>query len=294
MAQLFSERGIRFSFVMDEGGAVVVDQLEGFTPLPVAVIGTAEKGYLTLKLKAVGASGHASAPPVESVIGRLGRAVTDLEHNLSPAKMTKAPVDMLSSLGENIAGIKGFLLRHPMFFSGLILKILGKSPLTSGMVRTTVAATMINAGERENVLPNEAEAILNLRILPGDSVEKATSRVQKIVGDDIRVEQVGDAYEPVPDAPVDGVFWEILTKSIKKNWPTAIVSPYLMMAMSDSRHYRDLTNRIYRFLPMELTKKEVAAVHGPNESIQTEKWLKLIDFMKDLFLNLDYRESDDE
>ncbi len=295
VSALFEKQGIRFSFILDEGGAVAIDQLSSFTKRPVALIGCAEKGYLTLKITAKGSSGHASSPPKYSAVGRLSRALAALESSPAPTKLTSVPEGMLKALGADIRGFKGFALRHPRLFLKTILSSLGRDSSTSNMIRTTLALTVLRAGERDNVLPDTAEANVNLRILPGDSVAESIVRVEKIIASavdgEVSVEKVeGSVFEPVPAGPMAGSSWDFIGKQVKNVWPDAVVAPYLMTATTDSRWYRKLSENIYRFIPMEVSGEESRAVHSANESISIVAWEKSINFLEGMLSNLDYQD----
>ena len=163
------------------------------------------------------------------------------------------------------------------------------------MIRTTLAPTVLRAGERDNVLPDIAEAKVNLRILPGDSVAASISRVEKIIASavdgEVTVEKVeGSVFEPVLAGPIAGSSWDFLGKQVKNTWPDAVVAPYLMTATTDSRWYHNLSENIYRFIPMEVSGEESRAVHSANESISIAAWEKSIDFLSGMLGSLDYQE----
>ncbi len=289
IAAEFAGRGIRFAFVLDEGGAVAVDQLTAFTKRPVALVGTAEKGFLTLKITSSGMPGHASAPPKHSAVGRIAQALAALETHPFPKKLTEVPMGMFRALGRTIGGPKGFVLSHPRLFAPIILKALAANSATSGMVRTTTALTIVRGGERDNVLPDTVEAFVNLRILPGESVEGTIKRVRGIVDsavdEGVTVKAVeNEAFEPVPAGKATADHWEMFTSLVGKTWPKAVTAPYLMTATSDSRWYRDVSDAIFRFIPMDVTGDEIAAVHAPNESISTAAWEKAVDFLEGIVL----------
>ncbi|MCG8454293.1 MAG: M20/M25/M40 family metallo-hydrolase [Spirochaetales bacterium] len=284
IAALFAKRGIRFAYALDEGGAVATNQLKSFVSGPVALIGAAEKGYLTLCLRAQGMSGHASAPPKHTAIGRLSTALAALEAHPFPLALSEIPQAMLSALGRAAGGFKGFLLSHPRLFKPLILSQLGARSSMASLVRTTLAMTVVRGGERDNVLPNEAQAQINLRILPGESIASSMARVRNIihqaVDGDVSVEVVeGSAFEPVPASPIEGPDWDFLKSAVRQTWPQAVVAPYLMTATTDSRWYRDVCDAIYRFIPMDVTARESQAVHSEDESISLEAWERGVSFL---------------
>ena len=285
MAGVLTERGIRFACILDEGGALAVDQLSGFTDRPVALVGIAEKGYLTLRITAAGMSGHAAAPPKHTAIGRLSQSLAALESRPAAPRLTEAPIGMLRALGRAGGGFKGFILRHPRLFSPFILRIFSSSPATDRLVRTTLAPTIVHGGDRENVLPDRVEAMVNLRLLPGDSVAGPVSRVESIISravdGGVSVEPVeGSVFEPVPACANSGLWWDMITHLIQEYYPGSVVAPYLMTGTTDSRWYRHLSDAIFRFIPMPVDSEEMSHVHSENESISEAKWLKSIDFLE--------------
>lgn len=296
MATEFGKRGIHFAYVLDEGGAVAVDQLTAFTEKPVALIGTAEKGFLTLKITATGMPGHASAPPKHSAVGRMAQALAALEAHPFPTKLTDVPMGMFRALGKAVGGLKGFVLAHPRLFAPIILKALAANPSTSGMIRTTTALTIVRGGERDNVLPDTVEGYVNLRILPGENVAGTINRVRRIVAaavdEGVTVEPEGQAsFEPVPVGRATFEHWNMFADLVETTWPGAVTAPYLMTATSDSRWYRDVSDAIFRIIPMEVTAKEIAGVHAPNESITTAAWEKAVDFLEGVILYKHTEES---
>lgn len=291
IAAVFAERGLHFGFILDEGGAVATDQLEAFTRRPIALIGAAEKGYITLKLTSEGMPGHSSTPPKHSAIGLLSDAVSALEAHPFPLRLTDIPSEMLKTLGISIGGIKGFVLRHNRLFRRVILQLLAENPGMAGMVRTTLAPTVIRGGERDNVLPETAEAFVNIRILQGDSSASIIARVEKIISKSVHgkvaVETVeGSAFEPVPISPTSGVFWNLLKEQAEETWDEVIVAPYLMTALTDSRWYAPLSRHIYRFIPMEVSRSEMECVHAPNESVSLAAWGKAVEYLEGIIKNL--------
>ncbi len=187
--------------------------------------------------------------------------------------------------------MKGFVLTHNRLFRRVILKLLAGNPGMAGMVRTTLAPTVIHGGERDNVLPETAEAFVNMRILHGDSSASIIARIERIISrlvpGKVTVETVeGSAFEPVQTSPISGVFWNLLKKQAEETWGDVIVAPYLMTALTDSRWYAPLSRRIYRFIPMEVSRSEMECVHAPNESVSLAAWGKAVDFLEGIIKNL--------
>jgi len=144
----------------------------------------------------------------------------------------------------------------------------------------------VRGGERDNVLPETAEAAVNVRILPGESVASVIRRIEGLIAgcvdEGVEIETVpGSVFEPVPSSPVDGPFWELLSSRAEAHWPGVVPAPYLMTGTTDSRWYRDLSDAIYRFIPMEVSSREMSAVHAPDESISLDAWERSIAFLED-------------
>ena len=282
-AAVFKERGITFDLVLDEGGAIVSGQMDKFTDKPVALLGTSEKGYLTIKITAEGMPGHSSAPPEHTAIGRLSRVLAALEAEPFPAKLTAVPKKMLSVLGNEAGGVRGFFLNHPGLIKSSIIKGMLKSPSQAGMVRTTTALTVVNGGEKANVLPDTAYALVNFRILPGESVDSTVNRVKEIIlktsGNGVSVEVI-TGNEPVESSPLEGDVWDFIESKIKNFWPDTVVVPFLVTATTDSRHYSIVSDNIYRFIPMQITDKEIKGIHAFNESVPVDQWERMVDFLE--------------
>ena len=146
------------------------------------------------------------------------------------------------------------------------------------MVRTTVAFTQMEGSKGANVLPAEAKMVSNLRLMAGDTVDSAMEYLRKTVGDDkIEIKKIYGS-EPSRISRTDCEEWDKLTGVIRETWPEAIPSPYLMVACSDSRHWGRLSDKVYRFSAMALSKEERASIHGNDEKIPTETVARTVEF----------------
>lgn len=271
-------QGVTLGAVLDEGGTVTTDAL-GEMPTPIAVIGTSEKGILTLALSVEGTPGHSSTPPKQTAIGILAAALAKLEAHPMPAR-PEMIVPMIRHLGGYAPVSQRLALANLWLLGGMVTRMLAKNPMTNAMIRTTAAITMIGGGVKDNVLPREARAAVNFRLLPGDSVEGVIARVKQIIGDDrVSVAQgseFGNAAAPL--SPTDVPAFETLADAIRGAFGNIPVAPYLMMGASDSRHYAPICPHVYRFIPAVLSKDEVARVHAANERISVENVEKMTQF----------------
>ncbi|MDD4311870.1 MAG: M20 family peptidase, partial [Eubacteriales bacterium] len=271
-------RGIVPALVLDEGGAVVKGIFPGVTQ-PCALIGIAEKGLMDAQFVIEGAGGHASSPPPHTGIGRLAAAVTRIEAKPFPVKLTKPVAEMFDTLGRRSSFVYKLIFANLWCFLPVLDAMCKKSGgELNAMMRTTCAFTMAEGSKASNVLPPRARMVANLRIISGETTESTLSRLKTLVADDGITTSMMHGTDPCRISRTEGYGWEKLTKAIAQTWPEAEVSPYLMFAASDSRHYSAISDNVYRFSTMELTTEERAGIHGHDEHIPLEKIVKTVQF----------------
>lgn len=272
-------RGIKPYLVLDEGGAIVANMFPGVKE-KAAVIGIAEKGFMNVKLTATSRGGHASTPPKNTPITELSKAVVKLNNHKSfSLKMTK-PVQ---ALFENIAPYSSsFGIR--MLFSNLwlfmpVIKLIAK--LSGGeflsMFKTTQAFTIAQGSQAINVLPSVASIAINYRLRPGETSSTVLKRIKDIINNPrISVEALAIS-EATTTSLVDEAF-DTVKNAISQTWPHVVVAPYLMVATTDSRHYHAISDHVYKFSPMDVSKADLAKIHGYDEDITIENVLNGVNF----------------
>ena len=263
-----SERGVRLDFVIDEGGVVMDGKSMGINAM-VATIGICEKGYADLRLTAESAGGHASRPPKETAVGTLAKAIVALEkHRMKPT--LNAPLKaMLDAVGGYMKFPLNVIAANLFITKPLLLKGLGTGSIGSAMVRTTTAPTMLKGSEAPNVLAERAEAVVNFRISPDDSVEKLLAHVKRVVGDGVKVEPMLTT-EPSEVSSVDSTAYKVIEKTIAELFPGYVVSPYLMVAATDSRRYGCIADGVYRFQPFASMNEDLGTIHAAGERLSIE------------------------
>ncbi len=277
IAAVLAERGIRPALVLDEGGAIVEGIFPGVAK-PIAVIGVSEKGIASVRLTVEQQGGHASTPPPMTATVRLARAITRLNARPFPARLSETNLRMVETLGAHATGPLRSVFTRARRLQPVLRTVFGRlSDETRAIVRTTTAVTQLRGSLAANALPETAEAIVNTRIAVGSSVAETLDHLRKAIRDDaVRVEAV-DASEPSPVSPSDGPQWDRLAAAISAVHPDAVVTPYIMLGASDSRHFSGICDAVYRFTPFELSADERGALHARDERVHVATWLRGID-----------------
>lgn len=288
IAQFFQKQAIRFEYVMDEGLVMVEKALPGLNK-PLAMIGIAEKGYVTLHLTAqMQDGGHSSMPPDATTIGILSKAITRLEENPFPMKLDGATKRLLEYAGPEMSLPFKAVFANLWLTKGLLKNQFASDPGSNAMIRTTTAPTIISGGVKENVLPTIATAKVNFRILPGETTESVAAFVRKTIADEritVRIDTMDSAQNPSPLADTDTFGFLVIQKSIREIFPDVIVAPSLVIGATDGRHYQLVSDQVYRFLPVQLNRSDLKSIHGINERISVESYKQLIRFYRQLILN---------
>ncbi len=285
IARRLRERGVRAEFVLDEGGVIV----EGGLPIgaPAALIGIAEKGYLSLALSTRAEGGHSSMPPRETAIGILARAVLRLEGNPFPGSIRGPVEEMFAYVGPEMPFGQRLAFANLWLFRPLIVRQLSATPATDAMLRTTTAPTMFEGSVKDNVLPISGQAVVNFRIYPGETIESVTERVRRVVSDErVTISPFGSfAGNPSPVSPTDAAAFEALQRSIRSIFPDVVVAPYLVSGGTDSRYFYEVSDNVYRFSPFRVHQDDLPRIHGTNERLGIGTYTDGIRFFRQLILD---------
>ncbi len=157
-------------------------------------------------------------------------------------------------------------------------------------MRTTTAPTIVSAGMKENVLPSHASAVVNFRILQGDTVAGVVEHVTKAVDDArVKVTPVADTVsEPSAVSKTTSQGFATLARTTREVFPGTLVAPGLMIGATDSRHYADLCGDVYRFQPVPFGAADLARPHGVDERIAISAYADAVRFYERLLLNAAY------
>ncbi len=278
IVDLLEERNIRPGLVLDEGGAIVEGIFPGVKD-PIAVVGVSEKGIVSLKLTVEQQGGHASTPPRMAATVRLARAIVRLNSRPFHTSFVPTNLEMIRTLGAHATAPLKWIFTQLWLTRWPLLKLFARlSDETSAMVRTTQAVTQLSGAQAANALAERAEAIVNIRIAIDSSVDAAVAHARKAIRDDRVALTILHPTEPSPVSPTSGAAWELVRNSIEKTYPGTIVTPYVMLGASDSRHFTRISNHVYRFSPFEMSTQERGTLHAKNERLRIATFLKGIEF----------------
>jgi carboxypeptidase PM20D1 len=284
IAALLKERKVQLDFVLDEGLLV----LEGIMPgikQPTALIGVAEKGYMSVVLKMSATPGHSSMPPKQgtSAIAMMSAALKRLDDEQLPAGIRGVAGEMFDTLAPEMGGFTRVALSNLWLFGPVVQKQFEGAGSTNAMIRTTTALTIVNAGNKENVLPGRAEATVNFRILPGDTKEQVLEHVRAKVSASVPTDKfemfaLPGAVNASNVAPTNSAQYSVLNKTIREVFPDALVAPGLMVAATDSIHYGEISQHIFKFSPVRANAEDLKRFHGTNERLSTANYADAIRF----------------
>ncbi len=274
----FEKNGITPSMVVDEGGAVVENVFPG-VKTPCGLIGIAEKGMMDVKYTVKSGGGHASAPKPKTPVDTLARACVSMVEHPYKAHLTAPVAKMFDTLGRHSSFVYKVIFANIRIFLPVLDMICKKSGgELNALMRTTTAFTQMSGSAASNVIPPEATLVCNMRLNPEDTMDSALEYIAKTVDDDSVEVSLLHGMNPSRISTTDCEGWEKVSSAVASTWKGCIVSPYLMVQCSDSRHWGRLTDKVFRFSAMDLTSEERATIHGNNESIRIETLERAVEF----------------
>lgn len=274
----FEKNKIDPAMVLDEGGAVVENVFPGVKK-PCAVIGTSEKGIIDVAFETKSKGGHASAPGPHTPVGTLSAACVKVESHPFKMKLSKPAAEMFDTLGRHSSFLYRMIFANLWCFSP-VLDMLGKKSggEINALLRTTVAFTQAEGSSAPNVIPPKAKMVANLRLSPLDTMDSALEYLKKTVNDDnVKISKIY-GMNPSRVSTTDCEAWDKISLAVASTWKGSLVSPYLMIQCSDSRHYGRISDKVFRFSAMDLSKEERSTIHGHNERIRVDCLHRTVEF----------------
>ncbi len=274
----------RAGLVLNEGAYGITGMLPGTTAM---MISPAEKGPCWLRLTRRGEPGHGSSPHGQNTLVKLVQAL----NRLIAAELPVTITDTVEEYFRELASHWSFL--EPYRKDGMretLARILSQSgllavPQLNAMVRNTISLNMMNSGVKLNVIPDRAEALLDIRLLPGQKVDEFIDFVrQALADDDIVIETILASQGSVSDTR--GGEYLLLREAVASNFPGAIIPPSLLPGISDSRFFRERGVPAYGFCPLEIPMDHLKMIHGIDEKISAEGLARGCDIYADVVMRL--------
>lgn len=283
IAHELKKKGVQALFTVDEGGLMVSEMIPGLEGR-MAMVNVAEKGYASFKLTVSTSGGHSSSPPERTTIEILSRAIIALDENQRPLLFSPPISDQIAYLGPELAFTSKLAFANTWLLKNQILE-----PLNA---RTSTAPTIINGGIKDNVIPTQATATINFRIMPGETVEDIHNHIIQTVNDTtISVTPYKQQNEPTSVSSIESDGFNILNTTIRQVFPDAVVVPGLLPAGTDSKHFIEISDDVYRFFPLHYTPKTAGMIHGINERIDKENYKECVQFVYQLVKNTSEMEA---
>src|SRR5258706_12881952 len=205
-------------------------------------------------------------PPARSAIGALSTAIERIQAAPMPAAIAGVTAQMFDAIAPELTGFKRVAMANLWLFGPIVRRQLEASPSTNALIRTTAAVTEIRGGDKDNALPGQAQALINFRLLPGDSAASVIDHVRRVVKDEqIRIAPAYPADEPSSVSSVISPAYRIIDRTIREVFPETIVTPGLMIAATDSRHMAAVADEIYRFSPVRAGSTDLPRFHDTDE-----------------------------
>ncbi|HEY8077119.1 MAG TPA: M20/M25/M40 family metallo-hydrolase [Labilithrix sp.] len=249
---------------VNEGGMGIKDLLvAGQT---VYTISVAEKGTLWLQMTAHGEAGHGSTPVPGRSPERLLRAIDKLMKREPDPVIHASMYELAARVGEDVGGLKGFVLEHPALVRMFVLGKLMESPPARATLWNTINVTGFEGKKEPNVIPSEVSAILDCRVLPGVMPLDFLAEIKRTVDDPNVTFRVIDA-QPAGESPWNDAFFSALARHAVDGRAHVVAGPALSPGYTDSLFLRRKGTHAYGFVPFEVEQTELNGFHGKNERV---------------------------
>jgi carboxypeptidase PM20D1 len=282
ISELLARRGVKPELVLDEGGAVAHGLLPAASGA-VAAVAVAEKSVANIELTIAAAGGHSSAPARETAIGILSRAISRIEANPMPARLAPPVRATLEYIAPEAPLPQRMLMGNLWASEWILRRMMQATPSGNAQVRTTCVTTIFQAGTKSNVIPASARAVVDCRILPGDTVASVVEHLRRAVADDsVHVTARENGADPPPVSTFDSAGALLLKRAIAATFPDTPSAPVMTTGATDARHYAKLSESVYRFIPFPATPETFRIVHGTDERVSIKDSQRAVQFYAQL------------
>jgi len=281
IAKHFEDTDVEFEFVLDEGGVILKPGMMPNITDEVAIIGIAEKGFMNIRMVVDHSGGHSSTPPEHTAAGIIAQAIVKLENAPFPADMsfTNLTFDKIGSYADFAART---VMANQWLTAPIIEHVLLANAKTAASIRTTTAVTMLSGSSKSNVLPTQATAVVNFRTMPNHTIEQVRSYVAEVIADPRVKLEVFMASNASPVSTTDGFGYKLLEHTIREFDKEVLVAPYMVQGGTDSKYFYGVSNAIYRFMRVKVDNDLLAGMHGIDERIPVQDYLKGVQLFHEL------------
>ncbi|MGJ1392043.1 M20/M25/M40 family metallo-hydrolase [Sphingobacterium spiritivorum] len=287
----FKRKGLHFDAVYDEGGIIMQKGAVEGVNTDVALIGCAEKGFLSARIKVNGLGGHSFMPPLQSAIGKAAIIMQRLEENQMKPYITPVIGDFFTNVGGDMSFTARMAIANRWLLESVLLSKLTSNNATNALVRTTTALTMMEGSDGTNVLSPQVEFVVNFRILPGNTVAEVKDHIAKACeGFDVQVEEVDNTREASKISATNTKAFEVMEKTIREIYPHVLITPYLTVGGTDAYKYEIVSDNVYRFIPFSINTAERQSIHSTNEYISIANYGRMIQYFSSIMKNYDVKQ----
>ncbi len=281
ISKALHDRGIHFYMVLDEGGMIINEPIDGAKG-NFAMVGVGEKGCADLKFVARSSGGHASTPGKNTPLVRLGKFMAAAEKGkVFNAKISPTICEMFSKVSSSMSGPLKIILGHSRLFKPLLVKVMPSvSNAANAMLKTTIAFTMAYGSEGTNVLPQEAWVIGNMRYSHHQGGKGSIEAISELAKK-YDIETV--VMDPGVDSPLSDYRSEafsLIENAVNNIFAGVKTSPYVMTGASDCRYMSRVSENCFRFTPFIIDNEQMDSIHGINENVDLSALAPAVDFYK--------------
>lgn len=286
IADVLKSRGVNLYMILDEGGMIMYDPIGGADGT-FAMVGLGEKATIEMKFIAKSNGGHASTPPRNTPLVRLGKFMGVCDTGvIFPKEINPVIEAMFKKMAPYMSGSKSRALNNPKAYEPIIKLVMpSMSATATALLRTTIAFTMASGSEGTNVLPQEAYVVGNMRASHHQGKQGSIEAVTKLAKRfDLEVEFIDEGQESRLSDPKAEAFKNI-EEAVANVFENVEVVPYIMTGASDCRFFSDICDNCYRFVPFLIDEQQLESIHGLNENVNISCLTPAVDFYKYLMKN---------
>lgn len=278
-ADLLEKRGIRFDFIIDEGGMIMYEPIGG-VKATCAMVGLGERGVYSIKFTARSSGGHASSPEKNTPLVRLGRFMAEADRNgVFRVEIAPALTEMFRRFSDSVDFPLNIVYKHPKLFGPVLKKVMPDMSGTSrALVQTTVAFTMAEGSEANNVIPSAAYVVGNLRTSHHQGFDESFAVLKKLADKyELETEIIENGLDsPLSDYNTDE--FRMIEKAVNHAFKNVKTVPYIMTGASDARFMSRLTENCYHFVPFIINEQQLESIHGLDENVDVSTLIPAVEF----------------